>query len=103
MPQPAKTISRSEIRAGLAPLDRLVGYNLKRAYMIFQDDLRKALGGKQAGAARLRGPEVDRRDPERDPKRDIAASNAQASWPLSMTWNNAALFCVWPSRVTGAC
>jgi DNA-binding MarR family transcriptional regulator len=44
MPQPAKKTSRSEVRAEAETLDTLVGYNLKRAYMIFQDDFRETLG-----------------------------------------------------------
>ena len=44
MPQPAKKTSRSEEPAEAETLDTLVGYNLKRAYMIFQDDFRKTLG-----------------------------------------------------------
>ncbi|MGI9500874.1 MAG: MarR family winged helix-turn-helix transcriptional regulator [Geminicoccaceae bacterium] len=44
MPQPANRISRPKDRTEVEPLDTLVGYNLKRAYMIFQDDFRKTLG-----------------------------------------------------------
>ena len=44
MPQPAKKILRPENRAEVEALDTFVGYNLKRVYMIFQDDFRKTLG-----------------------------------------------------------
>lgn len=44
MPQAAKRPSRSEEPAEAGTLDTLVGYNLKRAYMIFQDDFRETLG-----------------------------------------------------------
>ena len=44
MPQPEKTMSRPETGREVKLLDGLVGYNLKRAYMIFQDDFRKTLG-----------------------------------------------------------
>jgi DNA-binding MarR family transcriptional regulator len=44
MPQPAKKLPTSEERSEVETLDALVGYNLKRAYMIFQDDFRTTLG-----------------------------------------------------------
>ncbi|MGI9452731.1 MAG: MarR family winged helix-turn-helix transcriptional regulator [Geminicoccaceae bacterium] len=44
MPQSAKTMSRLDTRREGELLDNLVGYNLKHAYMIFQDDFRKTLG-----------------------------------------------------------
>ena len=44
MTQPEKKLARSEEQTKAGMLNTLVGYNLKRAYMIFQDDFRKTLG-----------------------------------------------------------